>query len=143
MWADFYSIFLFNFLNSNLCNTLIQVFCFFFSFCHYVLLPVVICDKVVQTGRNIANCQNLKIIFFFFFIFFKQIGENRVGGSVKLKIKFLSPKGLNLNSITIIVTHVYLVVIFMFIINYLQSHFTLTATKLTDTVVLKLFQPQW
>ena len=70
------------------------------------------------------------------------MGKNRVGGSVKLKMKFLSPKGQNLNSITIIVTHVYLVVICKLIINYLQSHFTLTGTELTDTVVLKLFQPE-
>ena len=54
----------------------------------------------MQTGRAIAKFPKLEDHFFLHFDFLKQIGNKRVGGSVKLKIKFLSPNIVKLSSVS-------------------------------------------
>ena len=57
-----------------------------------VLLAAVLCNNMLCTqDALLQNLQNFKIIFSSFEYFFTNWEKNRVGGSVKLKIKFLLP----------------------------------------------------
>ena len=57
---------------------------FLFIILHFVLLTAVLYDNMCKQDVLLQNFLNLKINFFLILI-------NRVGGSVKVKIKFLPP----------------------------------------------------
>ena len=61
-----------------------------------VLLAAILCDNRLCKQNIYAIAKFPKLKDNFFLSFFFQMGKNRVGGSIKLKIKFLLPKLIKL-----------------------------------------------
>ena len=85
-WCEQFFIHFFCLTNIKHINWSLLLFCLLFC-----IMCCWLQSFVVQTGCAIAKFPKFKDHFLPFDLFFYNLGKNKVGGSVKLKIKFLSP----------------------------------------------------